>query len=137
MSLPRLRIPLIATFVGAAGALAATAASRGWLDAVEVRGGSMAPTLLPGDWLLVESSTFRKRLPLPGELVLAPDPRQPARELVKRVTAADHDAGTIELRGDATDASTDSRDFGVVPAATVRWRVLARYWPPSRAGRVS
>jgi nickel-type superoxide dismutase maturation protease len=134
MSPPRLSSALIATFVGAAGALAARAAARRWLDAVEVRGGSMAPTLLPGDWLLVEASTFRKRLPLPGELVLAPDPRQPARELVKRVAAADPDAGTLELRGDAAEASTDSRDFGVVPAGTVRWRILARYWPPSRAG---
>jgi nickel-type superoxide dismutase maturation protease len=136
MSLPRLGIPLIALLAGAV-TLAAGAAARRWLDAVEVRGGSMAPTLLPGDRLLVESSTFRHRRPRAGELVLAPDPREPARELVKRVAAADFEAGTLQLRGDAQEASTDSRAFGAVPATTVEWRVLARYWPPSRAGRLS
>jgi nickel-type superoxide dismutase maturation protease len=136
MSPPRPGISLIAALTAAAGALAAGAAARRWLDAVEVRGASMAPTLLPGDRLLVESSTFRRRRPRAGELVLAPDPREPARELVKRVAAADTDAGTLELRGDAADASTDSRAFGAVPAGTVQWRILARYWPPSRAGRL-
>jgi nickel-type superoxide dismutase maturation protease len=131
---PGLRRPLIGALLGAAAALAAGAAARRWLDAVEVRGGSMVPTLLPGDRLLVESSTFARRRPRAGELVLAPDPRQPARELVKRVAAADAATGTLELRGDAPDASTDSRAFGAVPSASVRWRVLARYWPPSRAG---
>ncbi|HEX9634819.1 MAG TPA: nickel-type superoxide dismutase maturation protease [Candidatus Limnocylindria bacterium] len=136
MSPPRLSIPLITTLVGTAGALAAGAAARRWLDAVEVRGGSMAPTLLPGDRLLVESSTFTRRRPRAGELVLAPDPRDPARELVKRVAAADSEAGKLELRGDAPGASTDSRAFGAVPSASVQWRVLARYWPPSRVGRL-
>ena len=69
--------------------------------------------------------------------MLAPDPRQPARELVKRVTGADSEGHTVDLRGDAPEASTDSRDFGAVPAATVRWRVLARYWPPSRIGTLN
>jgi nickel-type superoxide dismutase maturation protease len=137
MSPPRLSIPLVATLVGAAGALAAGAAARRWLDAVEVRGGSMAPTLLPGDRLLVESSTFQRRAPRAGELVLALDPREPERELVKRVAAVDGEAETLQLRGDAPDASTDSRAFGAVPSASVRWRVLVRYWPPSRAGRLN
>ena len=136
MTRPRLSLRLIATLVGAAGAFAAGAARRR-LDAVEVRGGSMAPTLLPGDRLLVESSTFAKRSPRAGELVLAPDPRDRTRELVKRVAAADPEAGTLELRGDAPGASTDSRAFGAVPSDSVQWRVLARYWPPSRAGRLN
>lgn len=135
MSPPRLRLPLIAMLIGAAGALAAWAAARRWLDAVEVRGRSMAPTLLPGDRLLVESSTYARRIPRLGELVLAPDPRQPARELVKRVAAIDAAAGMLELRGDAARASTDSRVFGTVPIAAVRWRVLVRYWPLPRLHR--
>lgn len=133
---PSLRLPLIGALLGM-GALAAGAAARRWLDAVEVRGGSMAPTLLPGDRLLVESSTFARRRPRAGELVLAPDPRQPARELVKRVAAVDAEAGTVQLRGDTPAASTDSRAFGAVPSTAVRWRVVARYWPPSRAGRLA
>ncbi len=33
-------------------------------------------------------------------------------------------------------SSVDSRVLGAVPIADVGWRVVARYWPPSRAGRV-
>lgn len=103
------------------------------LDAVEVAGTSMAPALEPGDRLLVESWTFRRRAPLPGDVVLAADPREPDRELVKRVVAVG-DAG-IFLRGD-NPASTDSRTFGAIRADAVRWRAAFRYWPPRRVGRV-
>lgn len=104
------------------------------LDAVEVTGASMRPALLPGDRLLVESLSYALRAPRPGEVVLAPDPRDPSRELIKRVVASD---GTfLDLRGDATERSTDSRTFGPVPSASVRWRAALRYWPPARAGRL-
>jgi signal peptidase I len=33
-------------------------------------------------------------------------------------------------------SSIDSRVLGAVPTRDVGWRVVARYWPPSRAGRV-
>jgi nickel-type superoxide dismutase maturation protease len=109
---------------------------RRWLDVVEVRGDSMAPALLPGDRLLVESRSFHRRLPQAGEVVLAPDPREPDRELVKRIASVDDVAATADLRGDAPTASTDSREFGAVPLSTIRWRAVARYWPPRRAGRL-
>lgn len=101
------------------------------LDVVEVRGRSMAPTLLPGDRLLVVRGTPRR-----GGVVLAADPRDGRRELVKRVTQVDRGDGAVELRGDNPAASTDGRTFGTVPATDVRWRALAVYWPLSRAGRV-
>jgi nickel-type superoxide dismutase maturation protease len=125
----------VARGVALGAGLAAAATARRWVDVVEVRGGSMAPTLLPGDWLIVESRTFGRRAPLPGEVVLAPDPRKPSRELIKRVAALDAVAGVVELRGDAPEASTDSRVFGAVPLASIRWRAVARYWPPGRAAR--
>ena len=105
-------------------AIAAAAAARRWLDVVEVRGRSMAPTLLPGDRLLVVRMT---RAPRAGDVVLAPDPREPRRELVKRV--ADVGSGGIDLRGDNVAASTDAR----VAPDRVRWRAVLRYWPPNRA----
>jgi nickel-type superoxide dismutase maturation protease len=111
-------------------ALAGFGTARRHLDLVEVHGRSMAPTLLPGDWLVVESLSYGGRAPRPGELVLARDPRHPERELIKRVVAV-HD-GTAELRGDAADESTDSRAFGSLPLTEIRWRVAARYWPPER-----
>ena len=74
----------------------------------------MEPALEPGDWLLVDPEGYAERPPAPGELVLAPDPREPARLLIKRVASIDHD-GRLELLGDALEASTDSRVFGTVP----------------------
>jgi signal peptidase I len=103
------------------------------LDAVEVRGRSMAPTLEPGDRLLVETWTYRRRPPEIGEVVVTPDPRAPARELVKRVAAVE--GGRVTLRGDAA-RSTDSRRFGSVPVRTVRTRAALRYWPLRRVGLI-
>lgn len=94
----------------------------------------MVPTLEPGDRLIVEARSYRGRLPRPGEIVLAADPRAPHRELVKRVAALD--AGAVTLLGDNLE-STDSRTFGLVPALSVRWRVVFRYWPPRRIGLVN
>lgn len=119
----------------AAGIAAGAAASR-WLDVVEVRGGSMAPALLPGDRLLVESRSYQHRAPRLGEVVLAADPREAERELIKRVAAVDEASCAADLRGDAADASTDSREFGAVPLSAIRWRAAFRYWPPERAGRL-
>jgi nickel-type superoxide dismutase maturation protease len=115
-----------------AGVTAATLFSRRAFDVVEVHGVSMAPALLPGDRLIVEALSYRSRLPQPGEIVLAADPREPTRELVKRVGSVDPGAGTAQLVGDAATASTDSRTFGPIPLSAVRWRVAARYWPPGR-----
>ncbi|HEY8772761.1 MAG TPA: nickel-type superoxide dismutase maturation protease [Candidatus Limnocylindria bacterium] len=119
------------------GVAAGISVGRRWLDVVEVRGSSMAPSLLPGDRLLVESHTYEGRPPRPGEVVLAADPREPDRELIKRVAAIDDEAGSAELRGDAPAASTDSREFGAVPLAAIRWRAVYRYWPPGRVGGLS
>jgi nickel-type superoxide dismutase maturation protease len=118
------------------GMAAGITVGRRWLDVVEVRGSSMAPGLLPGDRLLVESRTYHLRAPRPGEVVLAADPREPERELIKRVAAVDDASASAELRGDDPAASTDSREFGAVPLAAIRWRAAYRYWPPQRVGRV-
>jgi signal peptidase I len=112
----------------AAGAAAFTVATR-HLDAVAVRGRSMAPALLPGDRLIVRR---RRRGPRIGEVVVVADPRRPDRELIKRVAAVDGDR--VTLLGDNPGRSTDARDFGPVDANGLRWAVLLRYWPPSRVG---
>jgi signal peptidase I len=98
-------------------------------DVVVVRGRSMAPALRPGDRLVVARAR-----PRPGDVVLAADPRRPRRELIKRVRSISH--GRVDLRGDNPAASTDARAFGTVPLRAVRWRVLARTWPPGRIGPV-
>jgi nickel-type superoxide dismutase maturation protease len=120
--------------IGPLAALLAVGAVALWrrLDVVEVRGRSMAPTLLPGDRLLAIRLSLPARV---GEVVIAPDPREPAREIVKRVSAVDD--GGVRLRGDNPAFSTDGRVFGAIPVERVRWRVVARYWPMNRAGRLA
>jgi len=139
MSTERGRRRPLSSFVMRAAALgagvAAVSLARRWLDVVEVQGSSMAPTLLPGEWLVVERRPYTRRRPRLGEIVLAADPREPSRELIKRVARVDEESGLIELAGDAPDASTDSRTFGAIPIENIRWRVLARYWPAARAAR--
>jgi nickel-type superoxide dismutase maturation protease len=96
----------------------------------------MAPTLQPGDWLLVDPDAYRDVSAQAGDLVLVPDPRVPSRLLVKRVVAIEA-GGALELRGDSADESTDSRTFGTVAASLVEGRPWFRYWPPGRWGRIS
>jgi nickel-type superoxide dismutase maturation protease len=95
----------------------------------------MAPTLRAGDWLLADPLAYRTSPPRVGDLVLVPDPREPRRLLVKRVTATTPD-GLLELGGDAPEASTDSRAFGPVGAESVEGRPWYRYWPARRIGRI-
>lgn len=107
------------------------------LSRVEVAGASMAPSFAPGDLLLVDRRAYRLHPPRPGEVVVAHDPRDFDRLLVKRVARV-HADGALDLHGDNPEASTDSRQFGPVPPYLVEGRVLARYWPrPSLARRSS
>ena len=111
--------------------LAIAVLARRMVDVVQVRGRSMLPTLRPGDRLVVVRSP---RPPRVGEVVLALDPRDAGRELVKRVAAVDPDG--VTLLGDNPAFSTDGRSFGSLPPNAIRWRVLARCWPPRVAGRL-
>jgi nickel-type superoxide dismutase maturation protease len=110
--------------------LLAVQVARRWLDVVEVRGRSMAPTLLPGDRLLIARLGFRV-----GDVVVAADPRVPRRELIKRVAARDRSG--VTLRGDNPVASADARAFGRLPAEAIAWRAILRYWPPGRIGLIN
>ncbi|HEY8806708.1 MAG TPA: nickel-type superoxide dismutase maturation protease [Candidatus Limnocylindria bacterium] len=100
---------------------------------VAVAGRSMEPTFQDGDWLLVRQL---RRPPRPGELVVATDPREPERLLVKRVSAVAGDQ--VIVRGDHPDPaeSTDSRQFGAIPGSAVVGRPFVRYAPLHRIGLV-
>jgi inner membrane protease subunit 1 len=88
----------------------------------------MAPTLRSGDWIIVDRAAYVRRMPRPGHVVLAHDPREPARQVVKRVVRIDfHQQAWLE--GDNPAESTDSRTYGPVPPALVAGRVRWRYWP--------
>ncbi len=107
---------------------------RSWGARVAVEGDSMRPTLEPGDWLLADPDAYADAPPISGDLVLVPDPRGPARLLVKRVVEV-HGADVL-VAGDAPGASTDWRTFGSVDVASIEGRPWFRYWPPRRIGGI-
>jgi nickel-type superoxide dismutase maturation protease len=108
----------------AVGYLATFATNR---SLVVVRGPSMEPTLWPGDRLLtVPAHRWWLR---PGQVVVVAVPGAPGRLVVKRLHAVGH--GTAEVRGDAPDRSTDSRQWGPLPVLAVRRIAVAR-WPDLR-----
>ena len=118
----------------ALGAAAAAALAVAWWRPfrVEIAGGSMRPTLEPGDWAIA----VRSRAPRLGDVVVLEHPERPGFELVKRVVAAPGGraiGGAIWVEGDDPDASSDSRAFGAVAVASVRGRVVAVYHPLRRA----
>ena len=94
---------------------------------------SMLPALRPGDRLVVDVTVYRRRPPEVGEVVVLADPERRVRWLVKRVTAVDPVAGTVEVRGDAAHLARDSRRFGPVPVGTLAGRAVRIYVPLERA----
>jgi signal peptidase I len=95
-----------------------------------VSGSSMEPTLLSGDRLLV----MRTRRVQPGDLVALIDPSGSGRIIVKRVGAVRFDE--VVVLGDNAAASVDSRTFGAAPRKAILGKVIRRYHPKSRAGKV-
>jgi signal peptidase I len=103
---------------------------------VEIVGGSMRPTLEPGEWALAHVASRYGR----GDVVVLEHPERPGFELVKRIIAAPggmapdgrvlHD-GEFWVEGDA-DASTDSRVFGPVQGSAFVGRVRLVYAPLER-----
>lgn len=95
----------------------------------------MERTLRAGDWLLVDPDAYRWRAPKAGELVVAPDPRQPDRWLIKRVADVLPD-GRLTLAGDHPAHADDSQTVGAVEPTSVIGRPWLRYWPLRRLGRL-
>jgi nickel-type superoxide dismutase maturation protease len=129
-----LRAAILIGLLGAGvWALAATV-----VETAAVSGRSMVPALEPGDRVLVDRWTYRRRLPRPGEIVLLEDPAG-GRRLIKRIARTLAAAGPggprrLWVLGDNPPESEDSRRFGAVEPRLVRGRVVWRYWPPSRVG---
>lgn len=124
---PSKRAPAAAAAIVIGVAVAARCVRR-----ITVHGASMWPALAPGD-RVVALPAWRLA---PGEIVVVADPTERSRMLVKRVTAVDRRAGTVSVEGDNRDASTDSRAFGPVARRAVRGRVVYRYAPAGRSGRL-
>ena len=105
------------------------------LRRLRVTGDSMVPTLLHGDAVLLWSGLGPLRPAIRvGHLVALVDPRDPDRTMIKRV--AGFEGGEVVVHGDNAAASTDSRHFGPVTRGAIRGRVIYRYLPEERRGRL-
>jgi nickel-type superoxide dismutase maturation protease len=108
---------------------------------VAIEGGSMAPTLAPGDWAMA----VPLRRPHVGDVVVVEHPGRPGYEMVKRIRGApgdrigDRTLGADEwwVEGDFAVASTDSRQFGSVSRDELKAKVALIYWPSHRRRRLS
>lgn len=116
--------------------------------------GSMSPTLVPGDRVLVNRMLFARRLPLAitpllpirsprgGDVVWLRSPLDPRVALVKRVVAGPGEPfagrrvapGHLAVLGDVGDPSLDSRRFGPVPREAVVGRVELVLWSAGEHG---
>ncbi len=114
----------------------------------EIPSGSMEPTLMPGDRVLVNRTAYKFGSPQRGDIIVFRSPKDPGIDYIKRVIAVGGD--TVEIRGGMVlingepqvedyVKTTDLRDFRfkLVPAGMVF--VLgdnrpdsedARYWKP-------
>jgi signal peptidase I len=109
--------------------------ARSWPHRIEVGGHSMEPTLLDGDWLLVDPVAFQGRGPIPAELVVFRDPREHQRLLIKRVTSVDRD-GNLVVAGDHPGHRQDPATIGEVAPRLLVGRPWLVYWPIERIGRL-
>ena len=82
----------------------------------------MAPTLRPGDQLLVA----RRRAARPGwvAVVRLPDGTLAVKRIVRIV-----DGGALWIEGDNPFGSTDSRTLGPLPPEALVGVAIARIWP--------
>ncbi|MEM7275614.1 MAG: nickel-type superoxide dismutase maturation protease [Actinomycetota bacterium] len=98
---------------------------------IRVVGESMTPTLVPGQFVLVDPA----RTPVAGELALARHPTQARLLVVKRVGTVGGD-GRFELASDNPEAGTDSRTWGPVEAELIQGTVtLLLDRPTAELGR--
>ncbi|CAH1393003.1 unnamed protein product [Nezara viridula] len=106
-------------------------------------GRSMEPTLHHNDVVFSDHISPKIRGIRYGDIVVANSVTDPKLFVCKRVTALEGDVvvyynryvfvptGHVWLKGDNKDNSSDSRDFGPVPLALIRGRIVCRVWPLS------
>jgi signal peptidase I len=140
--LRRLVWVVAAALLGGLGAITVIGRlGRDWKARIAVRGHSMEPTLLDGDWLLVDARAFERRHPTVGDLVVAPDPRDGAgqRLIVKRVSHVDPQ-GYLALAGDhpahQMHGGLAQPDQILVAPTSLLGQPWLRYWPLGRFGTV-
>ncbi len=77
-----------------------------------VFGDSMLPSLYPGDLLIYKPFNYKNCTLKEGYLIIVKHPRKKELLLVKRIFSIKPNG--IELRGDNSSESIDSREFGLI-----------------------
>jgi signal peptidase I len=137
----------LALTTAATVAAAAVAARRARLEPMLVRGGSMRPTLVPGQRIAVAPPTrplrhgavvvvrrpgdglevVKRLVGLPGERVRPDEARALQPSHARELTLGPDEYLVL---GDHRDASTDGRAFGPVSRDRIVGVVRFAYWPP-------
>jgi nickel-type superoxide dismutase maturation protease len=92
---------------------------------LRVVGESMVPLLLPNTEVLINPAAYQQQPPRPGDLVVAHHPRQLDLRIVKWVVYVE--PGGCFLKGLNESASTDSREYGLVPLTSLLGQVVCRF----------
>eukprot|EP00879_Flechtneria_rotunda_P012745 GHRR01013309.1.p1 GENE.GHRR01013309.1~~GHRR01013309.1.p1 ORF type:complete len:156 (+),score=33.31 GHRR01013309.1:197-664(+) len=114
----------------------------------QVDGPSMFPTFTGrGDWVVAQALPGLADRIQVGDIVISIRPIQADENIIKRVTAVQGQTvnvfrpgqlpptqvkvppGHVWLQGDNLLLSRDSREYGPVPLALLRGRVVAQVWP--------
>lgn len=85
---------------------------------------SMYPTLKPGDLILVDTWAYKLNAPAINDIVVFSTPDRPAYTMVKRVADISDGDHTFFLLGDNSQASQDSRHFGVIHRSLIKGKVV-------------
>ena len=96
--------------------------------AIAVSGASMSPTYNEGDWLIFRSISklnAKKLQRIVGKVVVIERENYPGILFIKRIVHLENVG--IWVEGDNKEASTDSRNWGVLSSSEIRGRVIIRY----------
>ncbi len=74
---------------------------------------------------------LRRKMCIPGAIVVARGPFPGERLIIKRVSSVNA-KGYFEVLGDNSAASTDSRRFGPLAPNLYEGRAILAYWPKLR-----
>ena len=114
-------------------------AARLGYETFSIPSGSMSPTLVAGDYILVDTWRYSDIDPQVDDLIIFESPGNPGTKYVKRVVGVPGDTvgrwkiGPNEffVLGDNRDNSRDSRHFGPVPRENISGRVSHLWYSPT------
>ena len=91
-------------------------------------GYSMAPAILRGEHILVNTRAYKGKVPLPREIVVLRS--QGGQLYARRVSSIDSTQNAIEVHSDNPGGGKDSRQWGPIPISAVLGKVTYIFYSP-------